>query len=122
MGTDRNDFKQNYHNYVGIIPGPDEPPSNPARVVERNPTQPRVRAALLAVATDLPAMRKITQFLGHKADFGCSRCKFQAEREPGTVGASGKMSYYTSTSITARTHEEVLPHEQKPHVSHRRMG
>ena len=50
---------------------------------------PTMRAALLAVTADLPALRKITQFLGHKADLGCSRCKFQAQREPGTVGASG---------------------------------
>ena len=27
-----------------------------------------VRAALLSVASDFPAIRKITQFLGHKAD------------------------------------------------------
>ena len=39
---------------------------------------PTMRAALLAVTADLPALRKITQFLGHKADLGCSRCKFQA--------------------------------------------
>lgn len=55
-----------------------------------------IKAALLSVATDLPAIRKVTQFLGHKADLGCHRCKFRAEREPGTRGASGKMSYYTS--------------------------
>ena len=47
-----------------------------------------MRAALLSVASDLPAIRKITQFLGHKADLGCTRCKFRAEREAGTVGAS----------------------------------
>ena len=29
-----------------------------------------LRAALLCVTSDLPAVRKITQFLGHKADLG----------------------------------------------------
>ena len=66
-----------------------------------------VRAALITVAADLPAIRKVTQFLGHKADLGCSRCKFRAEREPGTAGASGKMSYYTPSACEARKHEEV---------------
>lgn len=67
-----------------------------------------VRAALLAVTADMPAMRKLTQFLGHKADLGCSRCKFSAEREPGTQGASGRMSYVTTCNCTNRTHDEVV--------------
>ena len=53
-------------------------------------------------------MRKITQFLGHKADFGCPRCKFQGEREPGTSGASGKMSYFTDGVVVPRNHQEVV--------------
>lgn len=69
-------------------------------------TQP-VRAALLAVAADLPAVRKVTQFLSHKANFGCSRCKYQAEREPGS-GACGRMSYFTPASSESRSHEEVV--------------
>ena len=67
-----------------------------------------MRAALLCVSSDLPALRKITQFLGHKADLGCSRCKFRAEREPGRVGASGKMSYFTGNNVSPRKHDEVL--------------
>ena len=67
-----------------------------------------MRAALLCVSSDLPALRKITQFLGHKADLGCSRCKFHAEREPGRVGASGKMSYFTGNNVSPRKHDEVL--------------
>ncbi len=59
-----------------------------------------MRAALLAVAADLPAIRKVTQFLGHKADLGCTRCKFRAKREPHTAGASGKMSYFTPSRCT----------------------
>ena len=60
-----------------------------------------VRAALLAISADLPAMRMVTQF-------GCPRCKFQAEREPGTTSATGKMSYYTSSMLLKRTHDEVV--------------
>jgi hypothetical protein len=67
-----------------------------------------IRAALISITSDIPAMRKVTQFLGHKADFGCPRCKFQAEREPGTTGASGRMSYFTPQSIECRTHDEVV--------------
>ena len=54
-------------------------------------------------------MRKITQFLGHKTDFGCSKCMYSAEREPGTIGASGKMSYYTTHSrCEERTHMDIV--------------
>ena len=110
---------------IGIIPGPHEPKVNINTFL-----QPLVddllelfngipliggdgsflRAALICITSDLPAMRKVTQFLGHKADLGCSRCKFKAEREPGTTGASGRMSYFTSKSAScdARTHEQVL--------------
>ena len=105
------------HYAIGIIPGPHEPQENintylkplvddltnlwrgmlliPASSIP-------VRAALLAVATDLPALRKITQFLGHKADLGCHICKIRALREPGTIGASGRMSYYTPSSCERR--------------------
>ena len=44
-----------------------------------------VNAALLGFSAD---MRKVAQFLGHKADLGCSRCTFKAKREPGKHGAS----------------------------------
>ena len=67
-----------------------------------------LRAALVAVTTDLPALRKVTQFLGHKADLGCSRCVFKAEREPGTRGASGRMSYYIPLPSQARRSDEVV--------------
>lgn len=66
-----------------------------------------MRAALIAVAADLPAIRKVTQFLSHKADYGCSRCKFRAKREAGTAGASGRMSYYTPSACEQRNHREV---------------
>lgn len=66
-----------------------------------------MRGALIAVAADLPAIRKVTQFLSHKADYGCSRCKFSAKREPGTAGASGRMSYYAPSDCEPRSHKEV---------------
>lgn len=66
-----------------------------------------VRATLLTVTADLPAIRKMTRFLGHKANLGCTRCKFRTEREPGTSGASGRMSYFTPSVIEGRNHEEV---------------
>ena len=106
---------------IGIIPGPHEPQKNINSflkplvddLIELWKGVPlesggNVRAALLVVATDLPAIRKITQFLGHKADLGCPRCKFRGEREPATVGASGRMSYFTANTTDSRTHEEVI--------------
>ena len=33
-----------------------------------------VRAALLGVAADMSVARKVSQFLGHKADLGCNKC------------------------------------------------
>ena len=42
-----------------------------------------VRAALLCVACDIPAARKVEGFLGHSANCGCSKCM---KRFPGTVG------------------------------------
>ena len=56
----------------------------------------------------MPALRKVTQFLGNKADLGCSYCKFKTEREPGTTDASGKISYLTSTMASKQTMTEVL--------------
>ena len=67
----------------------------------------KVRAALLSITTDLPALRKITQFLGHKADLGCHVCTFRAQREPGTIGAAGKMSYYTPSTNEHRKNDEI---------------
>ena len=47
----------------------------------------KVHRALMCVACDLPAGRKICGFLGHSATLGCSRC---FKEFPGTVG---KMDY-----------------------------
>ncbi|KAL5506447.1 hypothetical protein EMCRGX_G008084 [Ephydatia muelleri] len=55
----------------------------------------------------MPALRKVSQFVSHKADYGCSRCKFKAEREPSMRGSSGNMSYLTSIVAPNRTKEET---------------
>ena len=109
---------------LGILPGPNEPSvhintflrplvDDLLNLWEGVPfvyegSRHVMRAALTAVTADLPALRKVTQFLGHKADLGCTRCKFRAEREPNTTGASGKMSYFTTTHVEERSHEEVV--------------
>ena len=109
-------------NSLGIIPGPHEPPGNINSYLEPlvddlvdlwdgisiPGEQLPLRAAVLTATADMPALRKLTQFLGHKANLGCSRCKFVAEREPGTVGASGKMSYFTKSLVPDRRHNEVV--------------
>ena len=61
----------------------------------------KVKAALLGVTSDMPA-------LSHKADLGCSHCMFTAERDPTKKGASGKMSYCTRVAAECRTHAQVL--------------
>ena len=72
---------------TGIIPGPHEPPGNINTFIEPLVDDlnalwdgvpfgesHKIRAALLTVTADMPAMRKLTQFLGHKADLsGCTR-------------------------------------------------
>ena len=67
-----------------------------------------VKAALLGLSADMPALRKVAQFLGHKADLGCSHCMFKAEREPGKQGASGKMSYCTRSYAPQRLKAQTL--------------
>ena len=110
--------------FAGIIPGPHEPRTHintylhplvddfmdlwNGMQIDTPDGEETLRAALIAVTADLPALRKITQFLGHKADYGCTRCKFKGEREPGTQGASGRMSYVTTRPAEERKHEEVL--------------
>ena len=71
------------------------------------------RAALLGVAADMPAARKVSQFLCHKADLGFNKCYFIAEREPGSTGASGLMSYYTPTPSAGRSSMEVKSQAKK---------
>ena len=108
---------------LGIIPGPHEPSVHVNNFLEPlvkdllelwdgvplyEGCSQNMKAALLCVTSDLPALRKVTQFLGHKADLGCSRCKFRGEREPGTAGASGRMSYFTSGNHEKRSHNQII--------------
>ena len=67
-----------------------------------HPDGRNIKTALLGISGNMPAMKKVTQFLGHKADYGCSRCLFQAEREESSRGASGNMSYLTFSMAPPR--------------------
>ena len=94
---------------AGVILGPSEPKGNTNTFLaplvddllllkdglDLLPNGGIVKAALLGLSADMSALRKFAQFLSHKADLGCFRCTFKAEREPGKQGASGKMSYCT---------------------------
>ena len=107
---------------VGVIPGPSAQKGNIntflAPLVDDLlllkddldflPNGSIVKAAPLGFLADTPALRKVAQFLGCKADLGCSRCTFKAERELGKQGASGKMSYCTRSYAPRRTKAQTL--------------
>ena len=76
---------------IGIIPGPSAPPLSVnsylsplvtellqlwkgVQLKVYNSRQKVVRAALLLVACDMPASRKVCGFLSHSANLGCHRC------------------------------------------------
>ena len=44
---------------------------------------------------------------------GCNKCYFRAEREPGTTGASGRMSYYTPTPSSRRSVVDIKYQAEK---------
>lgn len=120
-------FKPKWTIILGIIPGPTEPKVNINTFLKPlvddlillwggipiGPTGNTIRAALIGVSADMPALRKVSQFLGHKADLGCSRCTFKAERDPTVSGASGKMSYYTPAAAPLRTMAQILGQAQE---------
>lgn len=112
-------------NVVGIIPGPHEPKMHMNTYLKPlvddllllwhgidillDDTQETitVKAMLFCVSCDIPALRKVTQFLSHKANKGCNMCRFEAEREDG-LGASGRMSYLSRNfQFDARSNAEV---------------
>lgn len=93
-------FKQENVLLVGLIPGPKEPsltinsllrPFVDELLMFLNGIQMNVhakgsklvRCALLCVACDIPACRKVVGFLGHSATLGCSKC---LKKFPGSVG------------------------------------
>ena len=65
------------------------------------------RSVLLPVLGDIPASRKVSQFLSHKANKPCDKCHKTAKREPGTVGASGRVSFVTDDMPKKRNDKEV---------------
>ena len=77
---------------IGLIPGPKEPDHDMNTFLDPFAEELNtfwegvemlhdvghktvIRCALLGVACDLPAGRKVCGFLGHSAHYGCSRCK-----------------------------------------------
>lgn len=88
---------------IGVIPGPSEPLHDINSILQplvielkkfwrgialqvstKDGMQERtIRCALLCVACDLPAGRKVCGFLSHSAAKGCSKCR---KKFPGTVG------------------------------------
>lgn len=111
-------YKQENTILVGLIPGPHEPSRDinsflkPLvndlnrlwRGVDMRVSSikcvKKIRCALMCVACDLPAGRKICGFLGHSAKLGCSRC---FKEFAGTVG---KMDYsgFDRQNWQPRTH------------------
>jgi len=61
-------------------------------------TSTLIRGALIAVSCDIPAARKVCQFLGHEANKGCSRHEYG--ENPWDV--TGRMSYFTATDLVRR--------------------
>lgn len=93
-------YKQENTILVGLIPGPHEPKHDINNFLEPfveellsfwngvelnvSTGKKKFRCALLCVACDLPAGRKVCGFLGHSARLGCSRC---LKELPGSVGS-----------------------------------
>ena len=100
-------FRQENVMSVGLIPGPREPKHdinsqlqplvqellqflNGIHIKVHNVCEPVVvRCALLCVACDIPASRKVCGFLGHSAERGCSKCLKQFSGHIGQKDYSG---------------------------------
>ena len=102
-------FKRENVVLIGILPGPSEPKHdiNPyleplvdeltdlwegvtMQVCTRSgKTAHNIRCALLCIACDVPAGRKVCGFLGHSARFGCSKCFKEFPGNVGTMNYSG---------------------------------
>lgn len=65
------------------------------------------RAVLLPVLGDIPASRKVSQYLSFKANKPCDKCHKTAKREPGTAGACGRMCFLTESMPKRRNDQEV---------------
>lgn len=114
-------------NVVGIIPGPTEPKKHmntylkplvedliqlwegvEVQILDTKEII-NVRAMLLCVSRDIPALRKVTQFLSYTANKGCNMCNFMGEREKGGDGEiTRRMSYLAKDfAFESRTNQEV---------------
>ena len=102
-------FKRENIILVGILPGPSEPKSSINTYIEplvndlkqlwdgmvmevhtkSEMVKLTVRCALLCIACDLPAGRKLCGFLGHSAKLGCSKCLKKFKGKPGSMNYSG---------------------------------
>ena len=107
---------------VGIIPGPHEPRRSINSYIEPLVTDLKkfwigvelnvgsskkvVKCAILCVACDIPAGRKLCGFLGHSASLGCSKCY---KVFPGSVGKKD-YSGFNRDSWPARTKEKHSMH------------
>ena len=104
-------FRQENVMLVGLMPGPKQPKHYLNSQLEplvlelrefwngiylrvhghKDPV--RMQCALLCVACDIPASRKVCGFLGHSAALGCSKCLKQI---PGTLGQMDYSGFDTS--------------------------
>ena len=121
-------YQKKWSMLIGIIPGPEEAQRHinsflkpivddllllyegikiPGLGIANRPQEAITRAVLLPVLGDIPASRKISQFLSYKANRPCDKCHMIAKREPGTVGASGRMSFFTTSMPETRKDREV---------------
>ena len=110
-------FKQENIILIGLIPGPHEPSLHVNSILKPLVTElldfmkgiqmtvngytgtRLIRCALLSVACDIPACRKISGFLGHSATLGCSKC---LKKFPGGKDMSG----FDRSKWPARTVDE----------------
>ena len=114
-------YKRKWTMLIGLIPGPNEPKENINSFLKPlvddlielwngvsldSSTGTMMKGALIMVSCDIPAARKVCQFLGHKANKGCSRCEFEAQRE-NQHDATSRMSYFTAGEAVPRVNSTV---------------
>ena len=107
---------------IGLIPGPHEPKHDinsflsplvtelkefwsGVQVNVHSIGQRKIRCALLCIACDLPAGRKVCGFLSHNAHYGCSRCWKKFAGSVGSMDFSGfnRENWKYRTAIEHRT-------------------
>ena len=123
-------FKRENIILVGILPGPCEPKSNINTYIgplvndlkqlwdgvtmevltKSEKVRLNVRCALMCVACDLPAGRKLCGFLGHSAKLGCSKCLKKFPGKPGSMNYSGfnRLLWPKRNSDSHRKHTDKI--------------